>query len=143
MPKEYTKEEWWKLYEMLPDELKRALFSADNAQSFSEICKRYEILDKTAEIAKYIGRVFLGVLPVDEFKAILREELKFDEKLAKEVFHDINRFIFFPVKGSLTALYETGAPGTPEASQAPGTPDVARPKKPASTQEDVYREPIE
>lgn len=143
MPKEYSKEEWWKLYEKIPDELKRALFSADNAQSFSEICKRYGILDKAAEIGKYISRVFLGVLPVDEFKVILREELKFDERLAKEVFHDINRFIFLSVKGSLAALYETGTPGTPETPRAPGAPDATPPKKPASTQEDVYREPIE
>ncbi len=143
MPKEYSKEEWWKLYEGLPDELKRALFSADNAQALSEICKRYEILDKTSEIAKYLGRVLLGVLPVDEFKIALREELKFDEKLAREVFHDINRFIFLSVKGSLATLYETGTPGTPETPQSPEAPDVAPPKKPASIQKDTYRELIE
>lgn len=147
MPKEYTKEEWWKLYEKLPDELKRALFSADNSQTLSGICKRYEILDKTSEIAKYLGRVFLGILPVDEFKVILREELKFDEKLAKEVFHDINRFIFFPVKEYLTELYRepTEAGATP--AKPTGTkPGEAKPTEKAAGQpkkEDVYREPIE
>lgn len=130
MPKEYTKEEWWKLYERLPDELKGAIFSPESAEAVFKICERYEILEKHSEIAKYIGRVLLGVLPIEEFRQVLKEEIGLEEKISKEVLHDINRFIFFPVKEALAKLYEVY-----EIKVAPA--------KPPEKKEDVYREPIE
>jgi oligoribonuclease NrnB/cAMP/cGMP phosphodiesterase (DHH superfamily) len=129
MSKEYSKEEWWKLYERLPDELKEAIFSVENAKAMSEICKRHEILDKSSEITKYVGRVLLGVLPPEEFREYLEQGL--GKEKAKRISHDINRFVFFPVKQSLAELYKMEV-----------IPTVPKPKAPPK-KEDVYREPLE
>ena len=130
MEKEYTKEEWWKLYEQLPPALQEAIFSPENAKTFAQICQRHNIADKSETIAKYIGRVLLGLLPVEDFQIKLEEELNFEEGLTKEVFHDINRFIFTPVKAELNQIYYGTQPPAP-----------AGPK--AQPQKEKYREPIE
>jgi hypothetical protein len=40
MPEEYTKEQLWKLYEKLLEELKEAIFSEETANSIWDICSR-------------------------------------------------------------------------------------------------------
>ena len=130
MPKEYTKEEWWKLYERLPHELKEAIFSPETAKTIFDTCKRNEILEKTSEIATYVGRVLLGALPLEEFRQVLKEELGLEEKTLKEISHDLNRFVFFPVKGALRKIYEEY-----EIEVAP--------PKPAEKKADIYREPVD
>jgi len=163
MEKEYTKEEWWKLYEQLPPALQEAIFSQENAKIFAQICQRHNIADKSQAIAKYIGRVMLGLLPVEDFRIKLEEVLNFEEKLSKEVFHDINRFIFLPVKAELNKIYYGIQPPPPQAkkeereseeveikppeliSEQPEKPEPKAPEvseKPIR-QTDQYREPIE
>jgi len=163
MEKEYTKEEWWKLYEQLPPPLQEAIFSQENAKTFAQICQRHNIADKSQVIAKYIGRVLLGLLPVEDFRIKLEEILNFEEKLSKEVFHDINRFIFLPVKAELNQIYY-GIQPPPQAkeeekeseeaeikppepiSEQPEKPEPKAPEvgeKPTIRQTDQYREPIE
>ena len=128
MPGEYSKEELWKLYEKLPKELQEAIFSVEVAKNIRETCKRNEVEDKMSEIAAKVGHVLLGVLSPDDFREYLEQELGKDK--AKGVFHDINRFVFFPVKGALAQLYEMY-----EIKVAP--------PRPAEKKEDVYREPID
>lgn len=166
MEKEYTKEEWWKLYEQLPPALQEAIFSPKNAETFAQICQRHNIADKSQAIAKYIGRVLLGLLPVEDFRIKLEEELNFEEKLSKEVFHDINRFIFLPVKAELNQIYYGIQPPAPQAEekkpegaeemkipeptlgQAEKPEEKPKPETPGldkspSKEADQYREPIE
>ena len=58
MPKEYTREQLWKLYEKLPGELKEAIFSVGTADSIYDICERNKIEDdRVSEIARYTGRL--------------------------------------------------------------------------------------
>jgi hypothetical protein len=140
MPKEYSREEFWKLYEKLPQELQEAIFSVENAKHIKEICKRNEIEAKTSEIAKYAGDVLLGIFPPEDFKEYLEQELGIET--AKRVSHEINRFIFFPVKQALAELYreptEAGAAPARPTETKPGTKTPSAPEK-----EDVYREPVE
>ena len=141
MPKEYTREQLWKLYQKLPGELKEAIFSVETADNIFDICLRNDIEDgRISEIARYTGRVLLGILPLDEFQETLEKELKVKKDKAKKVTQEINRFIFYPVKSSLEEIYK--APITPP----PAGPKVAPPpeeKPKAPPKEDIYREPIE
>lgn len=133
MPKEYSTEEVWKLYDKLPQELQEAIFSVETAKNMGEICKRNEIEDKVSEIAKRVGYVLLGLLPPEDFREYLEQEL--GKETAKSVSHEINRFIFFPVKQSLAELYKPVEAGT--------TPGKPGPKPTAPEKEDVYRETME
>jgi len=141
MQKEYTKEQLWKLYEKLPEELKEAVFSEETANNIDDICTRNGIEDdRISEIAHYTGRVLMGVLPPADFQEILEKELKLEKDLAKKVSQEINRFIFYPVKASLEELYkiEIAPPAKPTGITPP--PEEKPPVPPG---EDIYREPIE
>ena len=151
------------MYEQLPPPLQEAIFSQENAKTFAQICQRHNIADKSQVIAKYIGRVLLGLLPVEDFRIKLEEILNFEEKLSKEVFHDINRFIFLPVKAELNQIYygiqpppqakEEEKKESEEAEIKPPEPISEQPEKPEPKapevgekplkQTDQYREPIE
>jgi hypothetical protein len=141
MPEKYTKEQLKKLYKDLPDELKEAIFSMETVDSIYDICARNEI-EKVKELAKYIGRVLLGVLPPDEFEETIKKELKIEKDKAKKVAREIDRFIFYPVKTSLEEIYkiEIAPPAKPKVTPPPKPPGE-KPKAPPK--EDVYRESIE
>lgn len=146
MPEEYTKEQIWKLYGNLPEELKEAIFSEETADNIWEICSRNGIEDeRISEVARYTGRVLMGLLPPDELPETLEKELKIDKGMAKKISQEINRFILYPVKANLEELYKI------EIAPIAGTPVRPPPRKKIegeelkekSKREDVYREQIE
>ncbi|MBU4298812.1 hypothetical protein KJ636_02120 [Patescibacteria group bacterium] len=140
MVQKYSPEQVWKLIDKLPKELEDAFFSAEIAKHIREICKRNEVVDKISVIAEQIGYVLLGLLPIEEFKEYLEQEL--GKETAKRVSHEINRFIFFPVKQSLAELYKEPT----EAGAAPAKPTETKPgpKTPSAPEkEDIYRETVE
>lgn len=146
MPKEYSREELWKLYEKLPKELKEAIFAEETANAIYDICTRNEIEDdRISEIARYTGRVLMGILPPDEFQETLEKELKLEKEVAKRVAREIFRFIFYPVRPALEELYKTEIGPTTKPIEAIPGPKVRIPieKKPKEEQRDIYREPIE
>jgi len=139
---EYTKEQFWKLYEKLPEELKDSIFSEETAENIGNICERNKVEgEKISGVAKYTGRVLLGVLPPDEFQTTLEKEVRLKKEVAKKVGQEINRFIFYPVKSSLEELYRVeiapAAPPTVETPEVKPTPEVE------TEEPDVYREPVE
>ena len=83
MPKEYTREEFWKLYEKLPQELKGALFAEETGNNIYEVCKRNGVENNLDQIVGYVGQVLVGVLPPDDFQATLEKEVKLKKILQK------------------------------------------------------------
>lgn len=143
---EYTKEEFWKLYEKLPQELKDTLFAEETGDNIYNTCKRNGIEKDLGTIIDYVGQVLLGLLTPKDFQNALEKEVDLDPEIAKKVSQEINRFVFYPVKESLSFFYEIEfVPGgkiielTPERKKKKKIDLV---KKEPST-EDVYREPIE
>ena len=99
MPNKYTTEQLWKLYEKLPQELKEAVFSEETANNIYDICTRNEIEDdRISEIARYTGRVLMGILPLDEFQEVLEKELKLKKDLAKKFFRKLIVLSFIQLK---------------------------------------------
>lgn len=153
MAKEYTKEELWKLYEKLPQELKEVIFSEETANNIHNVCERNDIGDKRiSEVARYTGRVLLGLLPLDDFQKTLEKEVKLEKEAAKRVARELFRFIFYSVKTSLEELYKTEIepPAKPLISPTVTGPlkeasskELNQREKPAGAERDVYREPIE
>jgi len=140
MPKKYTPEQFWKLYEKLPQELKDALFAEETGNNIYDVCKRNKILENLDQIVEYVGQVLVGVLPPEEFQETLEKELKLEKDVVKNVAREINRFIFYPVKSSLEELYkiEIAPPAKPTGITPPPEEKPSAPPR-----KDVYREPIE
>lgn len=131
---EYSKEQLWKIYELLPDELKTAIFAEETAENISTACNIAGInREKISEVARLTGHVLMGLLPPEEFSETLEKEVGLDSEKAKRVSHQITRLIFNPLKESLARLYEEGFPEVKKEKLA-----EEKPKK-----EDIYREPIE
>jgi len=143
MPEEYTKEQFWKLYEKLPQELKDALFAEETGDNIHDICERNGVLENLDRVVDYVGRVLVGLLPPDDLQETLERELEIDKERAKKIGQEINRFIFYPVKAYLEELYKiemvpiAGTPAKPPVKKVEEKAEE-RPKR-----MDVYREPIE
>jgi len=151
MPKGYTQEQLWKLYEKLPDELKEAIFSVETANNVFNVCVKNRIEgDQISEVARYTGRVLLGILPSDEFQEILEKEVRLSKEMAKKVAQEINRFVFYPLKAALEKFYKTEiTPPTRPITEPEETlketvaPSEKEEKPQAPSKKDIYREPTE
>ena len=136
MSQEYTKDQIWELYEQLPEELKDAIFSEKTADEIYMACDKNNVeKEKIPKVAKLTGNVMLGILPVQEFRIALEKEIALESETAKNVFSQIHRFVFFPVRNELNQLYKI------QPKQGQGA--SADQEKPFSLKPDTYREPIE
>ncbi|MEK7071729.1 MAG: hypothetical protein AAB959_00365 [Patescibacteria group bacterium] len=140
MLKKYTSEQFWKLYEKLPQELKDALFADETGNNIYEVCQRNETEENLEDIVDLVGQVLAGVLAPDDFQETLIKELKLEKEVAKKTAQEINRFIFYPVRTDLEKLYQTKvtAPEKPAEVVIIPREESAGPKK-----DDTYREPVE
>jgi hypothetical protein len=144
MPRKYTSEQFWKLYEKLPQELKDALFAEETGNNIYEICQRNKIEENLKEIVEFVGQVLLGILPPEEFQETLEKELKIKKDLAKKVAQEINRFIFYPVKPVLEKLYKMEIKPSEKPVEKPKIEAAPEEEKaPTPPRKDIYREPIE
>lgn len=106
MEQEYSKEFFWKTYEKLPEDLKEAVFSEKNNQILEKICAEMGLDEEKASlVAKYTGRVLMGLLPLKEFPITLELELNVDEQTANKLAREINLAIFKDVRVSLDKLH--------------------------------------
>ena len=152
MPKEYVKEQLWKLFEKLPKELQEIIFSEKTADAIGDICERNEVPEaKVPEVAKYTGRVLMGLLPPNEFEETLVKDVKLEREVAKSIAREITRFVFFPVKELLSQIYEmeiTPATVAQKAvskvsSEKPVSKIPAPERKEKTKKADTYRESFE
>ena len=131
----YNQDQLWKVYETLPEELKQAVFSAENADHTFSICERYGI-EECSQLASLVGLVLMGVMLPRDFEGALQKDLGLDQETAQRVAQEINRFIFYPVKQQLEQIHK--APG----EKAEGKKDlgVATPRHSDAKQitEDTY-----
>lgn len=133
---EYTSDQLWPLYENLPKDLQKAIFSAENADAVYDICVRNNVEEKASEIADSTGYVLLGLLSPNELEETLKTELSIKPEIAKRINREISRFVFFPVKESLELLYKMEIENNKPVETI--TPTFVEPLK-----KDIYREPIE
>jgi len=134
---EYSKEQLWELYEQLPEDLQKAVFSEETGSKIENILKANNIKNpkKSLNIIKNIGYVFLGLLPPNELKEnVLKKDFKIKDSDAENIFSAINNEIFLELRKSLEALY--GIKLKEKKSSA-----IKNNNKPSKR--DGYREPLE
>lgn len=157
MAKKYKPEEIEKIMQNLPEELKETFFSLETAETISNTCKTYGIIDeRVGKIADSVGQVLMGLSSISEFQETIQKEVDLPPVLAQAIAQEINRFIFYPMKPALEQLYKIGISEeekekTPVAVPAPKTKGTVPVEAPVSGEEkpkapagkDVYREPTE
>lgn len=148
--KQYTKQELWDVYEKLPEDLQQAIFSVEVAEHINNTCERSNVSNnKVSQVAKFTGRVLMGLLTPEEFKIRLKEEVKLSEPAVKNVFRGINRLVFMPVRETLSALYGTEIKptkkpeGLEEAEETSEVKTETGQEQKERSQQDKYREPID
>ncbi|MDD5750106.1 MAG: hypothetical protein PHU56_00415 [Candidatus Pacebacteria bacterium] len=139
------------LFDKLPRELRAALLSRDNAETISQIAKRYKIAEEqTPQFAALVGNILLGLLPPDALPKALEQEIKIPAEQTVFISQEVNRLILYPVKDKLADFYKqisfapSGAitrAASPKTTGAPG-PDNGR-TSPDSGLADIYRETVE
>ncbi len=140
MAEKYTKEQLWKLFEKLPEGLKDAIFAEKTADDIYDICKRNEVEEKKIpEVARLTGNVLLGILPLNDLQKSLEKEIGLESEVAKRVFYQISRFVFFPIKKQLAEIHNLEIIPTGEEESV-----LSKEKESdVSLQRDTYRESIE
>lgn len=95
------------LYFQLPSDLKESMFAEGTADSVWSITKeKYNLADEgVTAVARAIGLIFLGELPVKNFVQELTKSLKVDIAKATSIAQDINQTIFQPVRESLMEIH--------------------------------------
>jgi hypothetical protein len=94
-----------------------------------------------SKVAKYVGRVLMGLLPPNEFQEMIERELNLEKEVAKNIKREIEMFIFYPVRTHLEEIYKIEI--APPARATKITPPPKAEEKPSPPKTDIYREPIE
>lgn len=134
MYRKYTSEEFKKLVQSLPKNVKDAFFSEETGNNITKICNRYN-LDNFSEILNLVGQVLLGLLPPEELEKVIIRDLEIDVETSKKISKEIVRFIFFPIKEDLLTLYEMKFSSSKVLEDSGGDQGV-------DIREDGYREPV-
>src|SRR3989344_9368223 len=91
-----------KRYGDLPEDLQKALFSAQTSDAIFEIGKRHGLaVDKIGELADETGLVMLGVTKPSEYIKNLASILALEPEKAKAIAEDINQKVFATIRESL------------------------------------------
>lgn len=105
MNQEYSKEFFWDTYKKLPEDLKEALFSDKNNEIINHICIQSGLTEEqAASVAKFTGRVLMGLLPLDELPITIELELNISQDLAGQINRQIYISIFKHLRVSLNKI---------------------------------------
>jgi len=148
MLEEYPKEKLQEIYEILPEDLKKALFSQEIAGTINDICAEENMEEKqVSQIIKYVGYVFLGLLSPNDFEKTIREDLFLKEYLASRINRQITSLVFLPLKTRLELIYKIEIKFPKEVIEEKLLSEEEPPEEEKISsgkgQKDTYREPIE
>ena len=138
--KQIPTEQFWKLQEKLPQELRDALWSPETGDDIYETVERHEVAEHGQKISWLVGQVLLGLLLPQELEKEI-EELGVKDKVAKAVARDLNRLVFYPVKPALEQLHKMEIEVSAKIV-TPQPPEESEEKPEEQKGEDPYRETL-
>ncbi len=100
-------EETYKLFKVLPEDIKECLLSEETAKTIGRIGEKRGIKEENiSKLAKLVGDVLIGLLAPNNLPGKLEKELAVDGETAEDIFQEVKRFILFSVKRGLAELYD-------------------------------------
>ena len=113
-------------WDILPDNLREALFSEYDADILWRICENQHLSeDKIRIIAILIGNVILGFIHLEDLAGEIKQELGINPEIANSIASEIERKIFAPIRSDLEKIY---APV--EALTEEGASPISEPEAP-------------
>jgi len=96
-----------KIYDKLPQEIKEALFSYENALVNFYLAKKFNLSKKKlSQLAGLVGLVLMGVLKKEEMPHHLAYELEINPETAFKIYRILNRKIFFSLREAIKKARE-------------------------------------
>jgi len=139
MFKKYKADEYWKLYEDLPQKVKEVFWEEDMGKRLEKISERFSLEEKEKEtLLELVVHLFLGVFPPSHIAQIIEKEIPLSGDGCEKLTTEFIRFIVYPSQNILRELYseeEFNKIGVKKGFQEEKTEE----KGPF---EDSYREPI-
>ena len=90
----------------LPEDLQKALFSAQTSDAIFEVGKKHGLaVDKMGELADETGLVMLGMTKPSEYIKNLASRLALEPEKAKAIAEDINQKVFSTIRESLKKIH--------------------------------------
>ncbi len=147
-----SKDEAWKIYETLPKEIKQAIFSEETANSILSACQRNGLTDQqTSQVAELVGYSLMGLLPLENLTPEIMQVTNATGAQASQIFNEINRLVFYPVKIFLDELYSFSPKENPVVSATGEKEKIETQPEKLKTfipkqlpkEDDTYRESVE
>jgi len=95
-----------KKYDSLPEDLKKALFDENISKQIENVAISYEIDEGLIEeFLKITGKVFLGILPLQNLAIELSDSFNLKTHTAQQIVNDLKTAIFSKYKEGLDKIY--------------------------------------
>ena len=113
----YTDQEYKKIFEALPTEIKEVILSYDSVEKIWAIGKKHNLhVDKIDKMNSVTLDVMMGITPARNIVPELAKELEIPELEASKLAFDIDEKIFKPIKEIMKKVYGDGSPMRPKPS---------------------------
>lgn len=105
MPKPYTTEQFWQMYETLPEEIKNALWAPETGDNIAGIIEKNALDEYHDDIVDLCSQVFVGVVLPQQLAREL-EKLGIPTETAQMAAQQLNALVFYPAKLGLEKLHK-------------------------------------
>ncbi len=103
---QYTPAQLQDRFETLPDDVKKALASAEIGNALERIAQKHSLhIDQMGELNAQTTFIMLGLSPRTGYAQSLIDGLDITEEKARTIIEDINREIFEPIRTSLETIH--------------------------------------
>ena len=100
-------ENFSKRYELMPEQLQGVFDGPETAETISQVAAINNLSSEQLEVVTCLtGDILAGFIDYKDFTKKLTEEFKFDAILAQDIFKEIDRQVFLPVRDLLKQVYK-------------------------------------
>lgn len=93
-------------YDLLQENLKDSLFSAQNAEIIRRVCASHHLTeDKTVIIGKIVGYIIMGFIHPEDLAGEIKNALNINPEIAASISREIDRKIFSPIRNDIDKVY--------------------------------------
>ncbi|HNW96471.1 MAG TPA: hypothetical protein PKL20_01370, partial [Candidatus Paceibacterota bacterium] len=101
-----------KRYEMMPEQLQESFDGAETAEAISQVAAMNNLSSEQLDVVTCLtGDVLAGFTNYNDFPKRLVDEFGFNAILAQDIFKEIDRQIFLPVRDLLKQVYKLESEG--------------------------------
>lgn len=105
MTKPYTTEQFWQIYETLPQDIQDALWAPQTGDNIAEITTKNGLNQYQDQITDLCGAIFLGLALPQDLQGGL-EKLGIPTETATLAAQQLNGLLFYPIKPGLQKLHK-------------------------------------